>query len=85
MLRHTPSHDTQTIEGHRHNHHDHHTEDLPGDGCDDGDGSSLLLDIGETHMSSADATVTIVTPRDFPVTVVMVVMVVMVVTVVLSC
>ena len=58
MVSHTPSPDTQTIEGHRHNHHDHHTEGLPGDGCDDGDGRSLLLDIGETHISPADATVT---------------------------
>lgn len=58
MVSHTPSPDTQTIEGHRHNHHDHHAEGLPGDGCDDGDGSSLLLDIGETHISHADATVT---------------------------
>ena len=58
MVSHTPSPNTQTIGGHRHNHHDHHTEDLPGDGCDDGDGRSLLLDIGETHISTADATVT---------------------------
>jgi len=58
MVSHTPSPDTQTIEGHRHNHHDYHAKGLPGDGCDDGDGRSLLLDIGETHISPADATVT---------------------------
>jgi hypothetical protein len=58
MVSHTPSPDTQTIGGHRHNHHDHRTGGLPGDGCDDGDGRSLLLDIGETHISPADATVT---------------------------
>ena len=36
----------------------HAEAEEPGDGCDDGDGSSLLLDIGETHISPADATVT---------------------------
>lgn len=61
IVSHTPSPDTQTIEGHRHNHHDHHAEGLSGDGCDDGDGSSLLLDIGETHISLADANVTAAT------------------------
>ncbi len=58
MVSHTPSPDTQTIVGHRHHQHDHHAEDLPGDGWDGGDGRSLLLDIGETHISPADATVT---------------------------
>lgn len=55
---HTPSHDAQTIEGHRHNLHHHHAEDLPCDVGDDGDGRSLLLDIGETHTSPPEPTVT---------------------------
>jgi len=55
MVSHIPLPHGQTTEGHRHDHHNHHAEVLPGD---DRDGRSLLLHLGETHTSPAEPSIT---------------------------